>query len=288
MWCCAQGRKTCWSWNWSSGGKPWREVSRAKTEHMCLNGTPLGSIQMQSAQLPQVTEFKYLGSTLQSDGDMRIDSTEINKRTQCGWNNWRKMSGVLCDTRVPPHDKGKIHKTIFQPAMLYGMETVPVTSSHVKKLEVTEMKMCRWACGHTLRDHVRNDDIREKLKVQNITERCQKSKTEVVWSRKEARPRIRRNKYSGEEKEENRSWDGWLCQPRHESHRNDERWSPWQNWLEENCVCRSDPTTKWERLEEEEDARIQTHTHSLSFPSDTMKQSNLSIIDRVVIRVVLL
>ena len=23
-------------------------------------------------------------------------------------------------------------------------------------------------------------------------------------------------------------------------------------WLEENCVCSSDPTTKWERLEEEE------------------------------------
>ena len=26
-------------------------------------------------------------------------------------------------------------------------------------------------------------------------------------------------------------------------------------WLEENCVCRSDPTTKWERLEEEEKKR---------------------------------
>ena len=43
-------------------------------------------------------------------------------------------------------------------------------------LEVTEMKMCRWACGHTLRDHVRNDDIREKLKVENITERCRKAR----------------------------------------------------------------------------------------------------------------
>ena len=85
------------------------------------------------------------------------------------------MSGVLCDKRVPPHVKGKIHKTIVQPAMLYGMETVPVTSYHVKKLEVTEMKMCRWACGHTLRDHVRNDHIREKLKVENITERCRKA-----------------------------------------------------------------------------------------------------------------
>ena len=56
--------------------------------------------------------------------------------------------------------------------MLYGMETVPVTSSDVKKLEVIELKMCRWACGHTLRDHVKKDDIRERLKVENITERC--------------------------------------------------------------------------------------------------------------------
>ena len=60
------------------------EVSRANTVYMCLNGTPLGSVTMQSAQLPQVTEFKCLESTLLSDGDM---SSEINKRTQCGWNN---------------------------------------------------------------------------------------------------------------------------------------------------------------------------------------------------------
>ena len=41
-----------------------------------------------------------------------------------------------------------IIKMIVQSAMLYGMGTVPMTSSHVKKLKVTEMKMCRWACGH--------------------------------------------------------------------------------------------------------------------------------------------
>ena len=65
----------------------WREslekkgmnVSRAKTEYMCLNGTPLESVKMHSAQLPQVTEFKYLGSNLHCDGDM---TTEINKRNQ--------------------------------------------------------------------------------------------------------------------------------------------------------------------------------------------------------------
>ena len=100
-------------------------------------------------------------------------STEINKRTQCGWNNWRKMS---CDKRVPPHVKGKIHKKIVQPAMLYRMKTVPITSYHGKKLEVTEMKMCRWACGHALRDHVRNENIKERLKVESIADRCREAR----------------------------------------------------------------------------------------------------------------
>ena len=95
-------------------------------------------------------------------------NTEVNMRTQCGWNYCKKMAGVLCDKRVP--------KMFVQPAKLYGMETVPVTRSHVKKLEVTEMKMCSWACGHTLRDHMRKDNTRERLKVESITERCRKAR----------------------------------------------------------------------------------------------------------------
>ena len=58
------------------------EVSRAKTKYVCVTGTTAESVKMQSSQLSQVTEFKYLGSTLQSDGVM---NAEVNKRTQCGW-----------------------------------------------------------------------------------------------------------------------------------------------------------------------------------------------------------
>ena len=65
----------------------WREALEKR-------GMKVTSVMMQSAQLPQVTEFKYMGITLQSDGDT---GTEVHKRTQCGWNNWRKMSGVRCD-----------------------------------------------------------------------------------------------------------------------------------------------------------------------------------------------
>ena len=108
------------------------------------------------------------------------------------------------------HMLRKIHKMVVQPAMLYGMETVPVTSSHVKKLEVTEMKMYRWACGHTLRDHARNDDIRERLKVENITERCRKAR--LMWfgkTKNTSEERLCRWYHLGEEKEEDRSRDGW-------------------------------------------------------------------------------
>ena len=107
-------------------------MSRAKTARvcMCLNGTPLGRVNRQSAQLAQVTELKYLGRTLKNDGDM---NTEVRKRTHRGWNNWRRMTGVLFDKRITPHEKGNIHNMIVQPAKLHGMETVPMTSAHLKE-----------------------------------------------------------------------------------------------------------------------------------------------------------
>ena len=174
---------------------------------------------------PAATGHRILGSTLQSDGGM---STEINKRTQCGWNNCREMSGILCDKRVPPRVKGKINKMIVQPAMLYGMETVPGTSSHVKKLEVTEMM--------GMRPHAKRPC--EKRKHKGETEgreyhrEVQESATEVGWPRKEARPRLLRKKDSGDgntrEKKARMTEAemGGLFQPRHDSHRNDERRVP--------------------------------------------------------------
>ena len=39
---------------------------------------------MQNYFAYMIVKFKYLGTTLHSDGDM---STEINKSTQWGWNN---------------------------------------------------------------------------------------------------------------------------------------------------------------------------------------------------------
>ena len=51
-----------------------------------------------------VEDFKYLGSTVQSNGEC---GREANKRVQAGWNDWIRISGVICDRRVPARMKGK-------------------------------------------------------------------------------------------------------------------------------------------------------------------------------------
>ena len=67
--------------------------------------------------MAKVDEFKYLGSTVQSNGDC---GREVKKRVQAGWNGWRKVSGVISDRRVPANIKGKVYKTAVRPAMLYA------------------------------------------------------------------------------------------------------------------------------------------------------------------------
>src|ERR1043165_9045496 len=55
--------------------------------------------------------------------------------------------------------------------MLYGAECWPTKRRHVQQLGVTEMRMLRWACGHTRKDRIRNDVIRERVGVAPIEEK---------------------------------------------------------------------------------------------------------------------
>ncbi|KAK3542651.1 hypothetical protein QTP86_031471, partial [Hemibagrus guttatus] len=97
------------------------KVSRSKTEHMCVNEREgSGTVRLQGEEVKKVQEFKYLGSTVQSNGEC---GKEVKKRVQAGWNGWRKVSGVLCDRKISVRIKGKVYRTVVRPAMLYGLET---------------------------------------------------------------------------------------------------------------------------------------------------------------------
>ena len=60
---------------------------------------------------------------------------------------------------------GKFYRTAIRPVMLYGAECWSTKRRHVQQLSVAEMRMLRWFCGHTRRDKVQNEVIRERVGV---------------------------------------------------------------------------------------------------------------------------
>ncbi|KAK4350043.1 hypothetical protein RND71_029356 [Anisodus tanguticus] len=58
--------------------------------------------------------------------------------------------------------------------MLYGAECWSVKTSHTQKMKVAEMRMLRWMCGHTMKDKIRNDNIRDRMGVASVKIRCGK------------------------------------------------------------------------------------------------------------------
>ncbi|KAK3574478.1 hypothetical protein QTP86_008076 [Hemibagrus guttatus] len=115
------------------------KVSGSKTEYMCVNEREgSGTVRLQGEEVKKVQEFKYLGSTVQSNGEC---GKEVKKRVQAGWNGWRKVWGVLCERKISARIKGKVYRTVVRPAMLYGLETVSLRKRQESELEVAELKM---------------------------------------------------------------------------------------------------------------------------------------------------
>ena len=134
------------------------KASRLKTEYLCINGgNDDETVKVEDTKVPRVKEFKYLGSTVRESGSCE---REVKKRVQAGWNGWRKVSGVICDRRLPARVKGKVYSSVVRPAMVYGLETVAVTKKQVKEMEVAEIKILRFAMGVTRKDKIRKDEKR--------------------------------------------------------------------------------------------------------------------------------
>ncbi|KAK3570552.1 hypothetical protein QTP86_022502 [Hemibagrus guttatus] len=143
------------------------KVSRSKTEYMCVNEREgSGTVRLQGEEVKKVQEFKYLGSTVQSNGEC---GKEVKKRMQAGWNGWRKVWGVLSERKISARIKGKVYRTVVRPAMLYGLETVSLRKRQESELEVAELKMLRFSLGVTRLDRIRNEYIRGTAHVGHLS-----------------------------------------------------------------------------------------------------------------------
>ncbi|KAK3545481.1 hypothetical protein QTP70_007726 [Hemibagrus guttatus] len=153
------------------------KVSCSKTEYMCVNEREgSGTVRLQGEEVKKVQDFKYLGSTVQSNVEC---GKEVKKRVQAGWNGWRKVSGVLCDRKISARINGKVYRTVVRPAMLYGLETVSLRKRQESELEVAELKMLRFSLGVTRLDRIRNEYIRGTAHVGRLGDKVRE--TRLRW-----------------------------------------------------------------------------------------------------------
>ncbi|KAK3511277.1 hypothetical protein QTP70_034776, partial [Hemibagrus guttatus] len=150
------------------------KVSRSKTEYMCVNEREgSGTVRLQGEEVKKVQEFKYLGSTVQSNEEC---GKEVKKRVMAGWNGWRNVSGVLCYRKISARIKGKVYRTVVRPAMLYGLETVSLRKRQESELEVAELKMLRFSLGVTRLDRIRNEYIRGTAHVGRLRDKVREAR----------------------------------------------------------------------------------------------------------------
>jgi Reverse transcriptase (RNA-dependent DNA polymerase) len=151
-------------------------ISRSKTEYMTTSFAKqvvVGHISMGPDQVRKTTAFRYLGSLMQNNGSLE---EETKNRVKAAWSKWREITGVLCDKKMPLWLKGKMYKAVVRPVLLYGSECWSLSKKEEKMIAVAEMRMLRWMSGISLMEHIRNEAVREKLKIRAIQDKMREQR----------------------------------------------------------------------------------------------------------------
>ena len=142
-------------------------LSVDKTESLAIAKEPKRcKLAIYNQTVNQVMSFKYLGANITSNRDLKEEvRTQVTKATL--------ISGFLRDIvwrnkYMSIRSKTRIYKTCVRPIMAYAGETRAETAVTKRLLRTGEMKTLRAITGHSLRDHRRNDEIRQQCEVEDV------------------------------------------------------------------------------------------------------------------------
>lgn len=123
-----------------------------------------------------VEEYVYLGHCIKLGKENQ--TAEIKRRVRLTWAAAGKLSHVLRNRTIPINLKRKVFNTCLLPVMTYGMETMTLTVKSANKLRTTQRAIERTMLGIGLRDHITNENIRQRTKVEDVITRI----AHLKWS----------------------------------------------------------------------------------------------------------
>ncbi|VDO78450.1 unnamed protein product [Heligmosomoides polygyrus] len=109
-----------------------------KTEYLSTDVNESGSNKIDGTELACTSVFKYLGSTIASDGGVMV---EVNSRVSAAWYKWRSLTGVLCERKIPEHLKSKIYRAVVRPVAITAL-TVGLPLRKLKRASASWRRRC--------------------------------------------------------------------------------------------------------------------------------------------------
>lgn len=148
-------------------------ISKTKVMVITNNKERRASININNQTVEQVDNIKYLGITIDRTGKME---EEINNRIATTTKLFHGINrGFLNKKEISSKTKLTIYKTVYLPTLLYGSETWVMTEKLHKKIQVLEMKYLRKVAKVTIMDKIRNEEIRERLEIENVKKHIEKA-----------------------------------------------------------------------------------------------------------------
>lgn len=138
---------------------------------MNLNKTKIMSpnhiqLSLSNENIENVDHYVYLGHLIKLGKENQ--KSEITRRVKLTWAAFGKLKHVLQNPDIPIHLKRKVYDMCILPVATYGLETISITKGSADLLETTQRAMERAMLGISIRDRIRNEEIRRRTKVTDV------------------------------------------------------------------------------------------------------------------------
>ena len=159
------------------------KVNWSKSNTMVFSTVPTEcNIEIDGERVKNVKETVYLGVKLSEDGKM---GSEVERRI--GMQTVGAIKKVYDSREISREAKVTVFEAVAIPALTYGCESWVLTEREKLRLQATEMRVLRKIAGGTRLDKVRNETVRDRLRLGPVLKKVERRREcwkEKVESRK--------------------------------------------------------------------------------------------------------
>ena len=122
-------------------------------------------ITVDSSLLQQVSNFKYLGVNISSDGTIERELSALIQKASGAFN---QLSNIWKNRNIQTNTKIRIYKASVLTILLYGSEVWNTTKKQLHRLEVFHQRCLRRILRIKWFHHTRNVDVLERARIDPI------------------------------------------------------------------------------------------------------------------------